>query len=1102
MLAESRLLPEKKLEAVRRSVDRMEGPPRAKDLARSLVKRELLTSWQAEQLLAGRRHFLIGDYRLLEPREAPAGGEGHRSYLAQRIETGKLVVAEPLPKRLVDDEAAKARFVARAKVAAKVRRPELASLVKIKRCGGRHYLLRQHVDGQDLRQHVKAAGPLPIADAVEAVRRAAMALAYVHRGKIAHGAVRPRHLVLRDDGQLVLTGILSPVPRDLAAADDEAPMLEAAECLAPELCGDDPRPTPASDIYALGCTFYFLLTGKAPFDEPTVGERLLGHQRHKPPGILARRPGVPDAVLKLCRHLMDKSPEQRPATGEEAARELTKLARKLPEKPSLFAAIASQESKGDAEAVKEDRAPPAGNVAKSKPNNGEAAEDGASDREASKKAVDVSATAAAGVVRDDAVAVPEEEIGEGAEGPAVTGATSETAAEDTAIRSDHSAAQAAPAPTKRKKVKPHQALPAKPRSAKTKAADAGGEGTPSPETKAHQGDAPKVGPPGQTAAAAIGAADNPLGLDTGDQSAGGRLMAQRRGRPRRAGTTKSSAAAGGGQQPGFLRRHALWLGIGGGVLLLLVAATVGLTVLFVMDRDATTVADRPSADETTPDANAADDSGDADNDASSDSAAGSDDSSGEPADGQGSTDSSSSAASPADDSDPLSLDLGLDDPMPIAPTGAGDNSATDAPDAEATEGDDAGEGAEGDGSDGGPEGGDIVRPASATTDADNGQPVANNPGEDDSASAEGAGPEPTASAGGAATDTAGQTEANTETEPEREPLPENPFQDFPATKPLPPASQASADSAGPEVVLGKLYAAKNSSWIVVLTGGDAILSSGEFTMTRASGMNPDWLIRLSFESGETADVARIWHDADSQQLKFRWLPAAAEHDQVALLRYCGLRVRLGGKEQTLTFHEPAPAPPLVVDWSQPRLTIDLPSASVPSQDSLKLAVTEVVGAPSGFATEPKEGGAEKGQPMLLNVIRMDHNKNQMPGVVLQLRFNIASDEIKLIAKLMQPQPGVLGQLRRLSADQRKEAEKQLNKLNKEFKKARGNNRIRIEAQRQQLVQMMWYYDLAQRDQPLKIHYRLYLEANGVETDIFNSKLPGGVAGGVAGEAAQ
>jgi serine/threonine-protein kinase len=166
--------------------------------------------------------------------------------------------------------------------------------------------------GTSLKQVVAQEGPLDWRRAVRYVAEVARQLSKVHDEQHVHRNVRPNNIFL-DQEKLVELG--GSGQEAMFAAINEESIPSIVDCFAPEWALDSPAVDGRADIYSLGCTFYYLLTGRMPFPNGSVAERLLKHQTATPESLSDLRPDVPAAVVRVCEKMMAKKPGDRYATG-------------------------------------------------------------------------------------------------------------------------------------------------------------------------------------------------------------------------------------------------------------------------------------------------------------------------------------------------------------------------------------------------------------------------------------------------------------------------------------------------------------------------------------------------------------------------------------------------------------------------------------------------------------------------------------------------------------------------------------------------------------------------------------------------------------------
>jgi tRNA A-37 threonylcarbamoyl transferase component Bud32 len=225
------------------------------------------------------------------------------------------VAIKVLPTAKAEDEASRTRFYREARAIAAVDHPNLVRAYDIDQDDNLHFLVMEFVDGTNLQELVRKSGPLDVARACHYVYGAAVGLQHAHEIGLVHRDIKPGNILIDRSGvikvlDLGLARFFNDEEDNLTRVHDEN-VLGTADYLAPEQALDSHTVDIRADIYSLGATFYFLLTGTPPFPDGTVPQKLLWHQQREPKPIRSIRPEVPDGVAAVISRMMAKRPEDR-----------------------------------------------------------------------------------------------------------------------------------------------------------------------------------------------------------------------------------------------------------------------------------------------------------------------------------------------------------------------------------------------------------------------------------------------------------------------------------------------------------------------------------------------------------------------------------------------------------------------------------------------------------------------------------------------------------------------------------------------------------------------------------------------------------------------
>ncbi|MGE3808733.1 MAG: protein kinase, partial [Gemmataceae bacterium] len=295
-------------------------------LARDLMDRKWLTPYQANQILQGNiKDLELGNYIVLE--RLGTGGMGQVLKALHR-QLKKVVALKVMRREHVANPEAIHRFRREIRVAGQLGHPNIVLVLDADQVGDKHFFAMEFVDGIDLSQRVRQQGPLPIAEACDYIRQAAEGLQHAQERGMVHRDIKPGNLLLTHAhgpngyGQVKLLDmglarVISPDDDIASWHTQEGKVLGTPDYMAPEQALKSSAADVRADLYSLGCTFYYLLTGSVPFPGGSLMEKLLKHRLDDPEPIEKIRPEVPQSVRAIIRKLLAKKPEDRFQTPAE-----------------------------------------------------------------------------------------------------------------------------------------------------------------------------------------------------------------------------------------------------------------------------------------------------------------------------------------------------------------------------------------------------------------------------------------------------------------------------------------------------------------------------------------------------------------------------------------------------------------------------------------------------------------------------------------------------------------------------------------------------------------------------------------------------------------
>lgn len=332
-LAAAGVIPDDDLHAWIAALPLENRPTDCEQLARELIRQRKLTKFQAEQIYMGNGASLtFGNYVILD--KLGQGGMG-MVLKAEHKRMKRVVALKVMSGAAMKSPDAVKRFHREVEAAARLSHPNIVAAFDADEDRGTHFLVMEYVAGSDLSQIVKQGGPLPLAKALDYTIQASKGLAHAHQQGLVHRDIKPANLLLDQKG------IVKILDMGLARFDDSLSSTEGAanagltttgtimgtvDYMSPEQALDTKHADARSDIYSLGVTLFYLLTGRVPFVGDTIMKKLLAHREDPIPSLCEIRSDIPAELDVALNRLLAKKPAERFQTMDEVAAALQSIA--------------------------------------------------------------------------------------------------------------------------------------------------------------------------------------------------------------------------------------------------------------------------------------------------------------------------------------------------------------------------------------------------------------------------------------------------------------------------------------------------------------------------------------------------------------------------------------------------------------------------------------------------------------------------------------------------------------------------------------------------------------------------------------------------------
>ncbi|GAB4468838.1 MAG: hypothetical protein Kow00124_03470 [Anaerolineae bacterium] len=256
-------------------------------------------------------------YRLIE--QIGAGGMAV-IYRAQDMVLGRIVAIKVLRPSLVGDPEFLVRFKREAQSAARLSHPNIVTVHDVGQDGpNTHYIVMEHVEGQNLKQLIRARGAFDVDAALAIIIEVCKGVGYAHRAGLVHCDIKPQNILVTPDNMIKVADFGIARAFTATQTEHEEVVWGSPHYFSPEQAAGEP-PTPASDVYSIGIVLFELLTARLPFTGADYNELARAHLTQTPPSIRDIDPSLPQELDRIIRKVLSKEPSARYRTADQLGR--------------------------------------------------------------------------------------------------------------------------------------------------------------------------------------------------------------------------------------------------------------------------------------------------------------------------------------------------------------------------------------------------------------------------------------------------------------------------------------------------------------------------------------------------------------------------------------------------------------------------------------------------------------------------------------------------------------------------------------------------------------------------------------------------------------
>lgn len=313
-LVESGLLSEEELREYLEKIPAANQPSDSEQLAKRLVNDKRISAFQAQVVYSGKGSSLtIGSYFVLD--KLGQGGMGMVLKAEHRM-MKRLVAIKVLSPAVTKTKELQQRFQREVEAAARLTHPNIVRAFDAGETNGSPFLVLEYVPGSDLSSIVKKKGPLSVSQAIDCIMQAAQGLEFAHSQGVIHRDIKPANLLMDHGGTVKILdmGLARIDAADVATQADltgTGAVMGTIDYMAPEQALSTKNADARCDLYSLGISLWFLLTGKTPYEGNSLMARVLAHREQPIPDLRNVRSDAPESLDLIFRKLVAKRPADR-----------------------------------------------------------------------------------------------------------------------------------------------------------------------------------------------------------------------------------------------------------------------------------------------------------------------------------------------------------------------------------------------------------------------------------------------------------------------------------------------------------------------------------------------------------------------------------------------------------------------------------------------------------------------------------------------------------------------------------------------------------------------------------------------------------------------